>query len=303
MRNAPVMRYRKLSAGFPRGGLWHRGTGLRDNRTMKRFLSRTVAAAGLLFAVASLGVAPASAQVPTPPPLPPVPYVTPPAQAQPVFELVAPTVYPSCGTAALAVFLAGSSAAPAAPTLINATTPVFAICGAVPEPPQRLTCLIDLQGQEVINAITRQAGVALPLGLHPAGDAVEQVIVLEDKLPPPANAQGAGALVASALVCAVPAGSDSTPGDFSQAPSDSSIPPPIAPGFNPPVSGPGFLAQPPQQLPPVAPGAPPAQSLVGDAVTYAIVWALPLALLVYGGYFGGALTREIAVPVPRFRRA
>lgn len=272
--------------------------------TMKSLLSRSVAVAGLMLAVASLGVAPASAQVPTPPPLPPIPYVTPPAQAQPVFELVAPTVYPSCGTAALAVFLAGSSAAPAAPTLINATTPVFAICGAVPEPPQRLTCLIDLQGQEVINTITRQAGVALPLGLHPAGDAVEQVIVLEDKLPAPASEQGAGAIVASVLVCAVPAGSDSTPGDFSQAPSDPSIPPPLAPLFNPPATGvPGFLAQPPQQLPPVAPGAPPAQSLVGDAVTYAIVWALPLALLVYGGYFGGALTREIAVPVPRLRRA
>ncbi|MGH2784149.1 MAG: hypothetical protein ACRDJ1_02700 [Actinomycetota bacterium] len=273
---------------------------------MKRLLSRSVALAGLVLAVASLGVTPALGQappIPTPPPLPPVPYVTPPAQAQPVFELVAPTVYPWCGTAALAVFLAGSSAGPIAPTLLNASTPVFAICGAVPEPPQRLTCLIDFQGQEVINTITRQAGAALPLGLHPAGDAVEQVIVLEDKLPPPANAQGAGALVASVLVCAVPAGSDSTPGDFSQAPGDASFPPPLAPIFNPPVSGPGFLAQPPQQLPPVAPGAPPAQSLVGDAVTYAIVWALPLALLVYGGYFGGALTREIAVPVPRLRRA
>lgn len=303
MTDPVVMRSGKLSARFRRGGLWPRGTRLRDNRTMKRVLSRSVALAGLLLSVASLGVAPASAQVPTPPPLPPVPYVTPPAQAQPVFELVAPTVYPSCGTAALAVFLAGSSAAPVAPTLINATTPVFAICGAVPEPPQRLTCLIDVQGQEVINTITRQAGAALPLGLHPAGDAVEQVIVVEDKLPPPANAQGAGALVSSVLVCAVPAGSDSTPGDFSQSPSDSSIPPPLAPIFNPPVSVPGLTGPPLAQLPPAVPGAPPAQSLVGDAVTYAIVWALPLALLVYGGYFGGALTREIAVPLPRLRRA
>ncbi|MGH2793510.1 MAG: hypothetical protein ACRDKG_04320, partial [Actinomycetota bacterium] len=201
---------------------------------MKRSVLRLVAIAGPLLAAASLGIASASAQVPTPPPLPPVPYVTPPAQTQPVFELVAPTFYPQCGTAALVVFLAGSSAAPAAPTLINATTPVFAICGAVPEPPQRLTCLIDLQAQGVLNTITSRAGAALPLGLHPAGDVVEQVIVVEDKLPPPANAQGVGAALAGALVCAVPAGSDSTPGDFSQPPGDASIPPPLAPIFNPP---------------------------------------------------------------------
>jgi hypothetical protein len=244
------------------------------------------------------------AQVPTPPPLPPVPYVTPPPETAPVFELVAPTVYPHCGTASLAVFLAGSSAAPLAPTLLNATTPLFAICGAVPAPEQQLTCLIDLQGQEVINTIARQAGAALPLGLHPVGDVVQQTIVLENKLPPPANANNVGGVVASMLVCAVPAGSDAPRGDFSQDPSDASIPPPLAPAFNPPAQAPGFLAQPPQQLPPVAPGAaPPTQSLVADAVTYAIVWALPLALLVYGGYFGGALTREIAVPRPRLRRA
>jgi len=270
---------------------------------MSRSRRWSTAAASAALVVFGLAAPAAWAQVPTPPPLPPVPYVTPPAQTAPVFELVAPTVYPHCGTVALAVFLAGSSAAPLAPTVLNATTPFFAICGAVPAPEQQLTCLIDLQGQEVINSIARQAGAALPLGLHPVGDVVQQTIVLEDKLPPPANAQGAGALVASTLVCAVPSGSGATPGDFSQPPGDPSFPPPAAPAFNPPAPLPGFIAQPQPQLPPVAPGTPPAQTPLGDAVTYAIVWALPLALLVYGGYFGGALTREIAVPVPQLRRA
>ena len=31
----------------------------------------------------------------------------------------------------------------------------------------------------------------------------------------------------------------------------------------------------------------------GEAVRYAAVWLLPLGLLLFGGYFGGALTRDI----------
>lgn len=290
-----------------------------DNRSVMRS-RRNATWFGVVLGAGLVLVAPAAfAQVP--PELPPPPQPTFPPQTQPVFEIIAPTVYPQCGTATVGVFVVRQQAdafpdglghPPEAQPLIDAlpqevkdypygaqiltaTSPFFAICGATPKPETELTCLVDLQAAEAVNTVTRQAGVPLPLGLHPEGDAVVQVIAVEDKLPPPANGVGAGQLAAQFLVCAVDTATTPPQGDYSVGPSYPSFPPPQAPTSYPPITSPGLIAQPPLQLPPAPPAGQPQTRAVGDAVTYAIVWALPLALLVYGGYFGGALTREISV--------
>jgi len=272
------------------------------------------------FVLLSLaGVIPsASAQIP---PLPKVPI---PPQAQPVFEVLAPTIYPQCGTATLAVFEAGTTAQALPGTINNqlndqvglpppgtipnpplgadvytATAPVFAICGQVPRPQQQLTCIFDAQAQQVVTAAAAQAGLAVPLGLHPEGDAIEQAIVLEDRLPPPANSKGLGQTAVLFLGCAPIIYTPPTRGDYSSAPiysppgSTYYPPSPVIPG-----SIPSYPAIPAQQVPPVLSSNPPPAKPVGDAVRYAAVWLLPLALLLFGGYFGGALTRDIELPSP-----
>lgn len=293
-----------------------------DNRRVMRS-RRSSTWFGVVLVAGLVLVAPAAyAQVP--PELPPLPQPSFPPQTQTVFELIAPTVYPQCGTATVGVFLVrqysdafpdGLGHPPELQPLIDAlpqsvkdypygaqvltaTNPVFAICGATPKPEQELTCLVDLQAQEAINTVTRQAGVPLPLGLHPGGDAVAQTIEVEDRLPPPAGGLGAGPLAAQFLVCAVDTQSAPPLGDYSEGP-PSFPPPPTQPYQPPPLSPgsfPGFIAQPPVQLPPAPPATSPGATPLGDAVTYAVVWLLPLALLVYGGYFGGALTRELKLP-------
>jgi hypothetical protein len=257
---------------------------------------RSLTLTAFFIAGLSLGMNPASAQVPTPPPIPPLPYVTPPEAAQPVFELIAPTIYPQCGTAALGVFLAGTSAPQIAPQLQGASTPVFVICGSVPRPQEQLTCLLDLQAQEAVNAVTSQAGAALPLGLHPEGDAVEQTIIVVDKLPPPASSSGLQAISKRVLVCAASVQAPVTGGDYSMGP-PAFAPAPYVPGSVAPGTIPNYFPQQPvTQLPPVltAPANP--TRPVGDAVIYAIVWLLPLGLLMFGGYFGTALTRDVTLP-------
>ena len=263
---------------------------------MKRYGFR--AAALGMFALMGLaaGVGPASAQ--TLPPVPPLPRPSIPPQAQPVLELLAPTIHPQCGTATLVVFLAGTSAPQAAPQLYSATGPVFAVCGSVPRPPVQYTCLLDRQAQEAINTVTSQAGAALPLGLRPEGSVVEQTILVVDRLPEPASTSGVQQILPQLLVCAVPVSETPEQGDYSTAPG--ALPPPA---YTPPGGAPGAL--PGVLTPPVAPPAPPildqppGRTAVGDAVRYAAVWLLPLALLVFGGYFGGAFTRDIPLGAPR----
>lgn len=289
-----------------------------DNRSGMR-PRRSATWFGVVLVAGLVLMAPAAyAQVP--PELPPFPQPSFPPQTQPVFEIMAPTVYPQCGTATVGTFVVRQQADafpdglglppevvdplpqgvkdyPYGAQLLTATSPFFAICGATPKPDQELTCLVDLQAAEAVNTVTRQVGVPLPLGLHPEGDAVVQVITVEDRLPPPANGAGAGQLTAQFLVCAVDAQTTPPQGDYSAGPS---FPPPPTQPFAPPPSGPGSfpgsIGQPPSQLPPAQPPAAPGATPLGDAVTYTVVWLLPLALLIYGGYFGGALTRELKLP-------
>jgi hypothetical protein len=238
----------------------------------------------------------ASAQVP---PIPPLPQPSIPPQGQPVLEILAPTIYPQCGTATLVVFLIGSSESAIAPQLYSATAPLFAVCGQVPRPGTQLTCIFDAQAQQLVNGAGGQAGASLPLGLHPEGDAVEQTIVVEDKLPPPANSVGAGRTAALFLGCAPITYTRPSRGDYSSAPSYE--PPPSSYTYPPPAlpgSIPGSFSNPGAPVPPVLSSNPPPATPVGDAIRYAGIWLLPLALLLFGGYFGGALTRDIDVPSP-----
>lgn len=256
--------------------------------------------AALVVLGLSLGSNAAFAQVP---PIPPIPFPPIPPETQPVFELIGPTVSPQCNTAALVIFLAGSSGnqqgVELGPTVFSATTPVFVICGAVPRPPQQLQCLIDRQLNEQLAQIEGSAaGAGVPLGLAPAGTAVQQLIAIEDRLPPPANAQGLGATAVATLACtaatqSVPSNSSFPP--IEEPPAPAPYIPPFAPGI------PGGLGGPIPQAPPLPPvlAAPPAPAQpVGDAVRYAAVWLLPLALLLFGGYMGGAFTRDIQLGAP-----
>jgi hypothetical protein len=131
--------------------------------------------------------------------------------------------------------------------------------------------------------------------LHPEGDVVEQSIVLVDRLPPPASDQDVESLIAPTLVCATGAGESSPQGDYSSLPPAAYLPPsfPSTPVVPPAI--PGITPQPPTTQIPGNLTPAPSVAVIGDAVIYAIVWVLPLALLAFGGYFGGALTREITL--------
>lgn len=244
----------------------------------------------LVVIASAAGVRPASAQVP------PIPVPTPPPQLQPVFQILAPTLYPQCGTAALVTIVAGQSAGSLGPDLFSAEAPVFVICGQVPRPGTQLQCVLDLQQQAVISTVLAQAGAPLALGLHPQGDLVEQAITVEDQLPPQLKAVGAGKAASSILGCAPITSTPPTSGDFSSMPG--AVTPSFPSSYSLPPSTPSGSITLPFTSPPAVslPTLPPVVSTVtptGEAVRYAAIWLLPLALLMFGGYFGGALTREV----------
>jgi len=247
--------------------------------------------ATLVVVASAAWVRGASAQIP------PIPVPTLPPQVQPVFEVLAPTVYPQCGAAALVTIVAGQNAPQLSDDVFAATAPVFVICGQFPRPGTQLQCVLDLQQQAVISAAFAQTGTPLALGLHPEGDLVEQTVTVEDQLPPQLKSIGAGKTVSSILGCAPITYSQPQQGDYSSMPSP--LPPaytPYTPGFSAPGSSITLPYTPPQAL--SAPTLPPVVSAVtptGEAVRYAAVWLLPLALLMFGGYFGGALTRDVEV--------
>jgi len=249
----------------------------------------------LVVVASATGVRAASAQIP------PIPVPTPPPQLQPVFELLAPTLYPQCGAAALVTIVAGQQVGAVSPQLgpdlFSAMAPVFVLCGHVPRPGTQLQCVLDLQQQAVVNAVLAQAGAPLNIGLHPEGDLIEQTIAFEDQLPPQVKALGAGKTVSSILGCAAITSTPPSQGDYSSMPGAYTPPPSSA--YTLPSSAPvGSIRLPYTTAPPALslPTLPPVVSAVtpaGEAVRYAIVWLLPLALLMFGGYFGGALTREV----------
>ena len=258
---------------------------------MRRAWIRGGIVAALVVVASAAGMRAASAQIP------PIPVPTLPPQVQPVFEILAPTLYPQCGAAALVTIVAGQGAPQLSDDVFAATAPVFVICGQVPRPGTQLQCVLDLQQQAVIGAALAQAGAPLALGLHPEGDAVEQTLTVEDQLSPQVKSIGAGKVVSSILGCAPITSTQPQQGDYSSMPGP--LPPAYSPYTLPSGSAPGSSISLPYTnpsqpalaptLPPVAPSVTP----TGEAVRYAAVWLLPLALLMFGGYFGGALTRDV----------
>lgn len=263
---------------------------------MSRFFAVALAAIG--FALLSL--APAAAQVPPVPPLPLPPLPAPPPEAAPVLEPVAPTAYPTCGTAILATFVARTTVPQAASPIIQAAQPLVVICGAVPAPPAPLKCSLDVQAQAAFDT-AQAAALGAPTGiiLNPEGQIVEEIVLIEDQLPPPADTAGLSDLVISTLLCepiAVPAGNS---GDGETSPPPDLGPPPVSP-YAPfiPIGAPPIDGVVNTQVPPAGTQALPPAQIVGRPVLYEAIWVLPLALLIFASYFGGALTREIEIAPP-----
>ena len=238
---------------------------------------------------------PARAQIPPPPP-----------ETAPVFEVIAPTVSPACGNALLVAVLAPGliagqtgGALPIDPS--PAIGPLFVVCGAVPAPPARLSCDADRSVNETANAIAAGvAGTPLPVGADPFGNIVEQTVVLEDKLPPPANATGVTDQLVAVLNCkaatsvktpAVPTEpSSDEPYDDSVLGDEYSLAP-LFDSLTPDLTTPTTSLVPGQALP-----ATPVSTVAGVGFLYPVVFALPLVLLVLGGYLGRSLTQPVAPP-------
>jgi hypothetical protein len=243
-------------------------------------------------------VAPARAQVPAPP-----------EQAAPVFEVIAPTVSPVCGNAllvlALAPGLVAGQTGGALPIEVIAPAfgPVFVVCGAVPAPPARLRCDADNSLNETANAVAGAvAGTQLPVGADPFGSTVEQTIVLQDTLPPPANTTGALDQVVTTLNCkavAAPVAAkepadESAPADETSDESvlgDELALAPLLDTLTPDLSAPAAA---PARNPSLQ--AAPAVAIGGSGFHYPIVFALPLLLLALGGYLGRSLTQPVGPP-------
>jgi hypothetical protein len=262
---------------------------------MKRFSALSLAAVGFVL----LSMAPARAQVPPLPPVPPLPLPpvpAPPEQTAPVFELVAPVGYPTCGTAILALFVARTTEPSLASPIIQASQPLVAICGAVPQPPAVLRCSLDIQAQAYFDQV-QAAALGAPTGilLNPEGQVVEQLIVIEDKLPPPANTAGLGELASTTLLCE-PVGVPAPSSDDGSTSPDFGAPPYTPPAPYVPISAPPLGAVPGTQQQAAAPQTIVPAQRVGRPVLYGAIWVLPLALLIFASYYGGALTREIEIP-------
>ncbi|HZN15639.1 MAG TPA: hypothetical protein VFB78_15325 [Acidimicrobiales bacterium] len=271
---------------------------------MSRRLARALVA--LIAACIGLGAAPALAQVP---PLP-VPAVPP--EAQPVLEIVAPIVSPQCGNATLVVALApgvvGSLGAPLPVNILPVLGPAFIICGTVPAPKSStlLVCAIDDQTLAAIAQITvAAAGIPPPVDTRLVGPLVETTYVIEDNLPPPANTAGLADMAKATLACrssrdsatpgaAAPAVDAVEPDVDASAFDDLALPDTLADAAPLAADGGG------QQLgSAAAPAFRPVVDVGNPGFAYPVVFALPLIVLIVGGYLGFALTRPIAVDDPR----
>jgi hypothetical protein len=234
---------------------------------------------------------------------------SPPAQVQPVLEVLAPVVRPECGNALLAIALVPGVVNPVAPLPPEAQTlfgPVVVVCGSVPPGPAPQRCALDASVLLLLNTVSgAAAGSPLPVDTDVVAPAAEELIVIQDRLPPPVNAAGLAELAAGVLTCApVPA----TPGPPASAPVDN--PDEDGAALAPTDGNLGFFTS---ALAPSldalksgfgtngsngAPRATPATRRVAatNAYAYPLVFFLPLVLLVLGGYLGWAITRPVRLP-------
>jgi hypothetical protein len=256
--------------------------------------------AGAAAAIAVLlSAATARAQVPAPP-----------AQTAPVFEFVAPVVSPVCGNAVLVLALApgivsGQLGMPLPVDILPLFAPALVLCGSVPQPPAKLTCSADdTVGDAVGSAVAAAAGLPLPVETRVVGPLAEETVVIEDKLPPPLDTQGVSDRVVQTLDCRSAdvqrdVGPDEEPAaepaeqptsidefddfalpDLSLGGDLSSLDGTVDGGNT--DGGAQFAAQP-------VVGA-----TTGPGFAYPVVFALPLVMLVIGGYLGRVLTQPVA---------
>jgi hypothetical protein len=217
-------------------------------------------------------------------------------------------VSPVCGNAlhaiALGPALVNGQLGGALPIglLLPAFGPVVEICGAVPAPPARLSCDTDQTVADTINTLAGAAiGSPLPFGVNVFGIAAEQVIVIQDLLPLPANATDVRDQVVATLNCKAAVTPAPPPDAAVEAPTDNTTPSDELTD----LALPGLVADLPTldttsgsfetgaAAPlPVAPVA----ELGGPGFAYPVVFALPLVLLIIGGYLGRALTRPVDPP-------
>jgi hypothetical protein len=176
--------------------------------------------------------------------LPPLP-----GPVEGVLALVSPTVSPVCGDATLVtVLLPALLALPIAipPQVEQALSPVAIACGAVPAPNGAYTCGLDAQAQAIVDSITYQAaGTTSPVAITPGAIATEQVVTIEDALPPQVKEFNLGKTVAGTFQC-TPTVATAEPKPKPPAGS-AALPPPVAPTASSP---------PPALLPSVSPSLP-----------------------------------------------
>jgi hypothetical protein len=177
---------------------------------------------------------PAGAQVPVPP-VPPLP-----PQATTVLEYVAPVASPACGTVGFAALIVQGAAVLPIPLPIAVPTvfgPLFVVCGAVPSPNNRLRCSPDDTVQGVLDQVFLAAlGSQSLVSGRVTGPVVEEVVVVQNALPPPLNTAGLGSLAVATLTCR-PEDTAAAPAPGAGAPAD--VTAPVVVDDTPDLSGAG----------------------------------------------------------------
>lgn len=248
---------------------------------------------------------------PIDPPIPPIP--PPPEQAQPALEVIAPVVSPQCGNAAFATALVPTAEAMVPipggfpVNVLPVFGPVLVVCGSVPIPGQRLQCSPDQAASDALNQVTgAAAGLPVPADTRVVGPAVQEVFIVQDSLPPPANSAGLAEAASGTLTCVNLDAKTAPPPET--PPAEAAEPPPsdvsgftvdegaAVGGFTAPAgdlsvtapTGPvqEIIAQ--SQRPIVS-----AAAVGGPGFAYPVILVLPLLLLALGGYLGWALTRPV----------
>jgi hypothetical protein len=254
-----------------------------------------LAAAALLLSL--FASAPVGAQVPPPP-----------EEAEPVFELVAPIASPACANGVLVIALApglvqGQLGRPLPVNLLPVFGPALVLCGSFPQPPAKLTCAADDSLADTVGSIVAAAaGIPSPVEVRAVGPVVEQIIVVEDNFPPPLDAAGLGNTVSGTLECRTAEQSPDAPSD--DAPSAAEQPTTSEDFFEdfalPDLTlGDDLLARGTTDDAGSVPSLDSTRPVVGVGgvgFAYPVVFALPLLLLVIGGYLGRVLTQPVGPP-------
>jgi hypothetical protein len=214
------------------------------------------------------------------------------APTDPVLELLAPFASPACANATAVLTAAPGS--------------VLAVCDTVPAPRQRLSCQADDGARAVLDKATGTAtGMTLPADTRVAGPAVEEVVVIEDALPPPANSANLASQVKGFLACRV-----LLPPVEAAPPDDTEEPAPSSAAFDVGSLDDRFdfgsilasTVEPGPALAPVglttvAPAATtePLGVIRTGGYAYPVVFVLPLVMLVLGGYVARSLTQPVSI--------